>query len=52
MPILNMSLTGETTSSVNGVVTDPQVLLQIKAVMRHLQDRAQTDVKADPEEPQ
>lgn len=52
-PILNMTLTGETTTSINGVVTDPQVLQQIKAVMRHVTDRAHIDVKPEPaaEEP-
>lgn len=45
MPQLTISLEGEANSSANGMVTDPAVLLQIKAVMRHLQDRAQADPK-------
>ena len=43
MPILNISLSGEANASASGNITDPNVLLQIKSVMRHLQDRAQTD---------
>lgn len=43
MPNLNITLSGDTNSSVSGKVTDPTVLLQLKSVMRHLQDRAQVD---------
>ena len=46
MPQLNISLVGEANSSASGMVTDANVLLQIKSVMRHLQDRAQVDPPA------
>ena len=43
MPQLNITLSGETNSSVSGHVTDPTVLRQLEAVMRHVQDRAKVD---------
>lgn len=51
MPILNISLSGETNASVSGTVTDPNVLLQIKAIMRHMSDRAQQDPTPPEETP-
>lgn len=43
MPRLDISLSGEANASASGNVTDPAILQKIEAVMRHLQDRAQTD---------
>ena len=48
MPNLNITLSGETNSSVSGNVTDPNVLLQLKSIMRHLQDRAMLDPQTAP----
>lgn len=51
MPEINISLSGETNASVSGNVTDAAVLQQIKAVMRHMSDRAQLESPAPTETP-
>lgn len=51
MPTLNITLSGETNASVSGTVTDAAVLQQIKAVMRHMSDRAQLEPPAPTEPP-
>lgn len=51
MPILNITLSGETNASVSGTVTDANVLLQVKSVMRHMSDRAQLEPPAPTETP-
>lgn len=40
MPMLNISLSGKANASASGEITDPTVLLQIKALFRTLNDDA------------
>ena len=46
MPTLNISISGDAESSASGKVTDPDVLQKAADIMRHLQNRAQTDTAA------
>lgn len=50
MPTINISVTGETTSSANGEITDPAVLEKLSAVVQHLRDRSFIDRKPEPTE--
>lgn len=51
MPQLNITLSGEANTSASGKVTDPTVLQQVKAIMRHLEDKAHKEAPAPDDDP-
>lgn len=43
MPQVNITISGQANSSVSGVITDPEMLNQLRAVTRHLEAKAQLE---------
>ena len=48
MPNINISVTGQASSSANGTITDPAILQKVNDVIRHLQDKSFTGQQQDP----
>lgn len=50
MPSINISVTGETTSSATGEISDPVILEKLSEVVQHLRDRSFIDPAPEPEQ--